>query len=434
MRTAPGAQPAPGYLFTGPAATGGAQPGTLILDNRGHPVWFRPVASGKWVTGFTTSRYRGRPVLTWWEGDVDHGYGRGEGVIADASYREIARVRAASGRTVDLHEFVLSPSGTALFLCTPAKVQADLSSLGGSRDATVLESIIQERDVASGRLIMEWRSLDHIAPEESYRGLDSPFDYLHANSIDVAPDGNLLISARHTWAVYKLDRHTGAVIWRLGGKRSDFDLGPGARFAWQHDARHVAPGVITLFDDGSDGKANTEPQSRGLRLAVDERAKRVRVARQYRHPSPLLATSMGSTQTLDGGHVVVGWGHQPWVTEFAGAGAVVVCDLRLLGAEKSYRGFRLRWDGSPRSTPALAAVRDRRSRRATVYASWNGATAVTRWRLHGGGRRSDLRPLGTARHRGFETAISIGTGSGYAQVAALDRAGRTLAHSRVIAV
>ena len=69
--------------------------------------------------------------------------------------------------------------------------------------------------------------------------MSEPWDYLHLNSIDVLPDGNLLVRVRHTFALYKLDRKTGKVIWRLGGKRSDFDMGPGTQFAWQHDGRQV---------------------------------------------------------------------------------------------------------------------------------------------------------------------------------------------------
>src|SRR5438045_3357528 len=143
-------------------------------------------------------------VLTWWEGKVGAStFGRGEGVMLDSSYHEVARVRAGNGRQMDLHEFVLTPQGTALFTCYPETVRADLSSVGGPSDGQAREAIIQEVDVHSGRVRFEWRSLDHIPVTESYQSLAEPYDYLHANSIDVAPDGNLLVSARHTWALYK---------------------------------------------------------------------------------------------------------------------------------------------------------------------------------------------------------------------------------------
>src|SRR6266542_1348901 len=118
-------------------------------------------------------------------------------------------------------------------------VPYDLSSVGGPVDGKVFDGIVQEIDVATGRVLFEWHSLDHVPLTDSYQPLPSspgaPWDYFHINSINLDSDQNLLISARHTWAIYKIDRRTGDVIWRLGGKESDFALGPGAAFAWQHD-------------------------------------------------------------------------------------------------------------------------------------------------------------------------------------------------------
>jgi hypothetical protein len=422
-----------GYLFVGPDQSGVVQPGTMILDGRGELTWFAPVTSGKWVTNLQVQTYAGAPALTWWEGKVTDGYGTGEAVIAGTSYREILRVRAARGRTVDLHEFQLTSSGTALFTCTPARVSADLSSLGGPAKATVLESIFQEVELPSGRLVREWRSLGHIAPAESYRAPSATFDYLHVNSLDVLDDGNLLMSARHTWGLYKIDRTSGAVIWRMGGKHSDFQMGPGAQYAWQHDARQVPRGRVTVFDDGYDGVTKTHKHSRGLILGVDEAHRRVRLEREYIHPRGLLTSAMGNTQLLDNGHVVLGFGDDPDTTEFTADGRVV-SDLRMPQGQHSYRGFRLGWDGAPTDTPALAAVRDRSRGAATLYASWNGATSVARWRVEGGARRSDLRSLATVARDGFETAIPLGTEEGYARVVALDAAGRQLRASDVIRV
>jgi hypothetical protein len=220
------------YLFMGPAGLGGAQSGPLIVDNAGEPVWFQRAVGGSWLTNFAVHTYGGEPVLVWWEGRVLTGYGFGEAVILDRSYREIARVKAANGHHVDLHELTLTDRGTALFTCPPVTTPHDLSAIGGSSRATVRDSLFQEVNIATGQLVREWRSLDHVNPAESYRVPTDNFDYMHLNSIDVTPDGNLLISGRHTWAVYKLDRASGAVMWRLGGKRTQFAIGPGAQFAW----------------------------------------------------------------------------------------------------------------------------------------------------------------------------------------------------------
>jgi hypothetical protein len=422
---------AEGYSFLGPTGGRGAQAGLLIVDADGEPVWFKPVASGKWASNFRAQRYRGKPVLTWWEGRViAPGYGRGEGVIVDSSYREVARVRAANGRHVDLHEFVLTPQGTALVTCYPQTVPADLSSVGGPRNGQVSESIIQEIDVHTGRLLLEWRSTEHIPVSESYLPLGGVYDYIHANSIALMRDGRLLVSARHTCALYKLERRTGRVIWRMGGKRSDFAMGRGTRFAWQHDARQVAKGTITLFDDGS-GPRQIRSHSRGLVLEFDPSRRSVRLARSYRHPNPLLANAMGNMQVLPDGNVMIGWGNVPVLSEFATDGRLLA-DLRFPWANPSYRGFRLPWDGTPAYAPAIAATLDAATGTRTVYVSWNGATSVSAWQVNLGPSPSALSPIGIAKHNGFETAIPLGTASGYMAVTALDAFARPLASSAPI--
>jgi outer membrane protein assembly factor BamB len=257
---------------------------------------------------------------------------------------------------------------------------------------------------------------------------------MHLNSIDVTPDGNLLVSGRHTWALYKLDRATGDVMWRLGGKRTQFEMGRGAQFAWQHDVRLPNPHLLTVFDNGDDGRTKTHP-TRGLKLDVDERRRRVTLARAYLRHRPVDATAMGSARHLGDGHMAVGWGSAPYVSEFDADGAILA-DLRIgtSSDQKSYRSFRQAWSGHPITAPALAAARDGSSGRATAYMSWNGATEVTHWRIEAGTRRSDLRPVGIVPRRGFETAVNLGTGEGYAAVTALDAHGRALGHSAVVAL
>jgi Arylsulfotransferase (ASST)/TAT (twin-arginine translocation) pathway signal sequence len=429
-----GSGTAPGYLLIGPGAAHGSQAGPLIVDDRGSPVWFRPMTDGRWATNFRVQSYGGEPVLTWWEGKVtNQGYGQGVVVIVDSSYRELARIRGGNGRAIDMHELQLTPEGTALVTCYPEIVPADLSSIGGARDGTVFESILQEIEISSGRVVFEWRSLKHVPVSDSYRRPGGTCDYLHANSIDVLPDGDLLVSGRHTWALYKLNRHSGAVVWRLGGKRSDFALEADAAFSWQHDARHHGDGIITLFDDGSNGPLHTEPESRGLKLAVDVKRRTVRMAKSYLHPSPLTASSMGSVQLLPDGHALVGWGAEPYVSEFTGPGKLIA-DARLAGGQQSYRGYRLPWRGLPSTKPAIAVHRAPQTGRPTLYVSWNGATEVHRWEVRSGATAGTLRPVRTAARTGFETAIALDSADGLAAVAALDGTGRRIATSRAIRV
>ncbi|MBV8280094.1 MAG: aryl-sulfate sulfotransferase [Verrucomicrobia bacterium] len=239
-------QVADGFLFVAPKTAGiggGTSPGAVgpeIVDNKGRPVWFLPVTNGQSPADFRVQKYHNRPVLTWAQEKGFGGLAQDESVdyIYDNSYRLVATVHAGDGLNSDAHEFLISPEDTALITVYNA-VPRDLSSVGGSARGQLIEGVVQEIDIASGRVIFEWHSLDHVGIEESYQPLPTSsataWDYFHLNAVSIDQDGDLLISARHTSTVYKIDRHTGSVIWRLGGKRSDFNLGLGVRFWYQHN-------------------------------------------------------------------------------------------------------------------------------------------------------------------------------------------------------
>ena len=387
---------APGYLFLAPSS-GAGQHGPLILDDAGEVVWFRPV-SPRTAMNFRAQTFHGRPVLTWWESLPGGGLGRGEHVIVDASYREIVRFPAGHGMPSDLHELLLTKRGTALV----TSLEVRRRGAGG----LTLGGVVQELEVPSARVLFEWRSLDHVGVDETYSTkVGYPWDYFHVNAIDVDADENLLVSARNTWTVYKVNRRTGAVMWRLGGKRSDFELGSGARFGWQHDARsHDGGRVLSIFDNGAG------PHSRGLVLGLSRR--RATVLHEYVHAPPLHAYKLGSVQLLGNGDVLVGWGTDPHFTEFSSAGAVKL-DATLPHGGENYRTLRFPWVGRPADGPR-AVVRG-----GTAYASWNGATEVAAWRIEPGGP--------AVGRTGFETALPLRPG----RVVALDARGRALGSYRL---
>ncbi len=270
---------APFSFPTSPPSTEASGP--LIIDRNGQPLWFRPL-TGRTAIGLRVQNYRGDPVLTWWEGTVFGGYG-GTFVIADASYARVARVRAGNGYRADLHEILITSRNTAL-ISIYNEIRTDLSRIGGPVDGRLVEGVIQEIEIPSGRVLFEWHSLDHIALEESSELAvtgDGNVDYLHLNSIGVDTDGHLLVSARHTSAVYKVHRRTGAVIWRLGGTRSDFALGPGVSFGYQHDARRHSDGTLTIFDNAASLPTQRGVASRTLRLRLEMSAKKATLVRDY---------------------------------------------------------------------------------------------------------------------------------------------------------
>ncbi len=409
-------------IFIAPYNAPYGQAGAVIADNAGQPIWENPLA-GRVTTNFRVQHYRGSPVLTWWEGSIELGHGVGEYVIADASYRTVRRVQAARGLRGDLHEFVITPRDTAL-LTSYAVMSADLSSVGGPRHGTVQDAIFQEIDLASGKLLLEWHSLDHIPLDESYAPVSADWDYFHINSVDLDGDGSLLISSRSTHTIYKLDR-TGAISWRLGGRHSDFDMGAGTSFAWQHHARRQPDGTLTIFDNGA--TPAVEPLSRGLILDVDEQTMTATLLRQYTHPR-ILAGSQGSVQLLPNGNIFVGWGESPHVSEFHRSGHMLF-DALLGDQYQSYRAFRLPWTGRPAEAPAIALADHGRDRDLTVYASWNGATDVHMWQLLAGGRAGDLTPVSSTRSLGFESALRTDSSGPYFAVRAFDLTGESLGQS-----
>jgi hypothetical protein len=245
------------------------------------------------------------------------------------------------------------------------------------------------------------------------------------NSIDTTADGKLLVSARNTWTVYKIDPASGDIVWRLGGKNSDFSLGPGVRFAWQHDARVHADGTITLFDD--EGDPPEAKQSRGITLQMDETNKTATLARSYTHPlHGLLAGSQGSMQVLPNGNVMIGWGAEPYYTEFQSDGTMVLDAKFAKGT--SYRAFRFDWTGTPTDRPAVAAGQTKAGHPA-LFASWNGATETAAWRVLEGPTATSLQPTGQVPRQGFETTIPLEGTSAWAAVQALDCAGTLLGQS-----
>ena len=405
-------------------APGGAQAGAVIAENSGEPLWENPLA-GKVTTNFRVQRYRSSPVLVWWEGDIELGHGVGEYVIADAAYRTVRRVQAAGGLRGDLHEFVITPAGTALLTSYVVR-DADLREVGGPANGTIQDAIFQEIDLTSGRLLIEWHSFGAIALGESYVPVTSDWDFFHINSVDLDRDGNFLVSARSTHTIYKIDRR-GRILWRLGGKGGDFELGPGASFAWQHDVRRQPDGTLTVFDNGA--TPAVEKRSRALIVDLDESAMTAKLQRQFTHPK-VLSGSQGSVQRLANGNVFVGWGEVPRVSEFDASGRLVF-DALLGSGYECYRAFRQPWSGSPAEAPAIA-VAGRPGER-TAYASWNGASAVAHWRLLSASSPDSLVARSEVPRRGFETALPISGESPFVAVEALDAARRPLGRSATFA-
>ena len=405
-----------GYIFIAPKKERVVQGGPLIIDNHGNTVWFMPVDQ-RGVTDFRLQHYRGRPVLTWWRGKSPDNKRVGRYAIYDNTYRLIKYVRPGNNLSGDMHEFKITPRNTALMT---------LSHRVRVKSRNVLEGAFQEVDIRTGRVLFEWHSVGHVPLTESYyrlpRSPDRTYDYFHINTVELDRDGNYLVSSRNTHTIYKISRATGRVIWRLGGKRSDFTLGRDVAFGWQHDFRRHADGTYTMFDNEAAPKLRR--QSRGLVLRIDERRKTVTLLHSFVHTPPIVAVDQGNMQKLPNGHYLVGWGHEPYVTEFGPRGTTLL-DLKFgpsFGVD-SDRAYKFPWVGRPHAKPDVAVERN------NLFVSWNGATEVRSWQLLGGADKKKLRALFTVPRRSFETRIPLPAEVPWVAVRALDRRGRSMARS-----
>jgi Arylsulfotransferase (ASST) len=427
---------APGDLFIAPYS-GPGQYGPMILGEDGSLLWFKPLSpAGTRAADFRVQQFEGKPALTWWQDPlIADGSSKAGEVILNSSYEQIAIVRGGNGYQPDLHEFQITPQGTALITVYDG-IDCDLSAVGGPRNAAVADTLLQEIDLKTGLVMFEWHSLDHVALADSYASgvhasQKTPFDYFHINSIDVEQDGDLLVDARNTWSAYDVDPQTGQIRWQLGGRHSSFKMGPGTRTAWQHDARQQPDGTITFFDNGA--TPVTHPQSRAISVSLDRQQMTATLVRHDEHPAkPLIAGSQGNVQALPDGAWMVGWGEVPYLSEFSPTGQLLL-DAHLPAPYESYRAYRLPWSGHPTVAPALAVVRGPAAGGGAVaYASWNGATDVASWRVLAGASPTSLAPVAGAPRTGFETAVplSASVAGGYVQVQALDVSGAVIGASR----
>lgn len=421
---------APGWVFVAPKKVFGAkrsariQAGPMILDDQGRMRWFDPMRKGQTATDFRVQSYKGRPVLTYWQGRAIQGQGDGRCIVLDERYRRIAAV----GKDVDLHECQLTPRGTMLVM-SYEDVTTDLRAVGGKRRDKSVDAIVEEIDVATGKVLLKWSSLDHVGMKESYEPIKKRYlgtwDYFHINSVAEDTDGNLLISARHTWAVYKIDRKTGKVIWRLGGKKSDFPVTDDKmKFAWQHDARAAGENTVRIFDNDA-GSEKVRDHSQVVTIRLDPRAKKAKLVQVLQHPKGISSGTQGNSQALPNGNTFVGWGSQGHFSEFDRDGKMIF-DGEVTQHSDSYRAYRDPWVGRPSTTPRASA------RGGVVRASWNGSTEVVRWRVLAGSTRSALKPVADGAWAGLETGIRTPSRAPYVAVQALDRGGKVLATSRTV--
>ena len=451
-----------GLVLAAPYGKSVPDGGPMIFDGKANLVWMS--AGFGTVMNLKVQNYLGEPHLTFWAGNKIGGIGQGDSFILNSSYEIVHKVSAIIPpahpddiRVGDLHDFIITDSGTAL-LTVYNTTTHDLTAMRRPTEGWIVDSLFQEVDIATNQLLFEWRASDHFDPATSSKYMNpfggysdsNPYDFFHVNSVQKDRNGDYLISSRHLQAVMTISGKTGEVLWVLGGPLNSFnDLsgGKATSFKWQHDARWVdeEAGILSLFDNGSAGPIMTDArESQGLLIQVDLDAKTAKLVQSYTSRDGILSASQGSVQVFDSGerfeqekHVLVGWGSSAAYSEFSISGELL-CEVHIAASSlywlervKSYRALKtFEWVGRPRQPPATLMNGDR------IYVSWNGATEVAAWQLEGrkeGADESEWQIIDIKEKEGFEDSFTVPEEIYVAyRVAALDAGGVLLRHSDVV--
>ena len=399
--TTPAHNTGDGYLFVANMGImSSADPSLLILDDHGEPVYIQRTPAGMITTDFNRQTVNGTPYLTYYVGTPIQSWGYGTYYVLDQSYALVDTWTINNGYGADPHELRLLPNGHALLL-SYVPIPYDLTPYGGPADGLVMDTLVQEQDTQKN-VVFEWHGIQHIPLTDTYYAYyASPVDFMHTNAIELDSDGNLLLSSRHLSEITKVDRQTGAVIWRLGGRQNQFTFANDIGFSFQHDVRRLPNGNLTLFDNGDQRQP---PYSRAVEYALDESAKTVTRVWQYPADTSIYAAFMGSMQRLSNGNTLIGWGGLPLVTEVLPDGSKAL-ELSIGGV--SYRAFRNPWVGVPGEPPHAAVTYSDDPTTATIHSAWNGATEVTAYDIYAGPTDGVMSLITTALRTGFETATQL---------------------------
>ncbi|HTK82696.1 MAG TPA: aryl-sulfate sulfotransferase [Bacteroidota bacterium] len=314
-------------------------PYLAILENDGTPIFYRKMPS--FCFDF---KMQPNGLLTYYELGAQRFY------ALDSTYAVVDSFACGNGYLTDLHELRILDNGHALIMSYDSqKVDMRTVVAGGDSSATVVGLIIQELDL-NKNVVFQWRSWDHFQITDATHEnlLAHTIDYVHGNAIELDTDGNILISSRHMDEITKIDRTTGNILWRLGGKNNQFTfLNDSIGFSHQHAIRRLPNGSIILFDNGN---FHSPHFSRAIEYQLDETQKTANLVWQYRNSPDNFGGAMGYAQRLDNGNTLIGWGSSnPSLTEVKSDGTKVL-ELSYDSGIYSYRAYRFPWKshtGSP---------------------------------------------------------------------------------------
>jgi hypothetical protein len=381
------------------------------VDNTGDPIYYKRGTGGTRLSDFKRLDVG---VLSYSDQATD------QVILMDSTYTPIRAIQPGNGFTeLDGHDHLLLSNGNVLIEVLDTRT-VDMSALvpGGHPSAEVTAQVLQEID-ASGNVVWEWNSWDHYAITDASVDLTQDrITFVHVNSMEEDHDGNIIISARRQDEVTKIDKATGEVIWRLGGRNNDFQLvGDGQWFVAQHDPRRLPNGNLTVYDNRCSPRrpGTCTSYSRAVEYRLDEVS--MLATQVWEHWNDGQAIATGSTRRLDNGNTLIGWGASNFTaTEVAPNGAVV-WDAIFVGntrdpvraddAITSYRVVRHPWEGCPADPPLLVVQHDRSRGSIALHYSWNGATSVTAYQVYGGAAPNPSTLIATQPKTRFEETTTI---------------------------
>ena len=300
--TASGPDPSPGYVVFAAGMYG------VVIDNAGRVVWYQRFPSGTGLTFMAqpSGHYVARPP-TPQPGDLE------PWMEIDPLGNMTRALPCAGGLQPRLHDLIGQPDGSYWIMCDETRTM-DLTAEGGVAEARVTGTVVQHVG-ADGALLFEWSPFDHFAITdlELAERTGASVNWTHGNSIDLAPDGTLLMSSRSLGEITKINTQTGAVIWRLGGRRNEFTFlnGSAPAFAHQHSVRSCAAGELAILDN-----LGTPGESRAERYVIDEASRTARLVQSYASVPGVVTQIGGSVQPLPGGRTLVSFGTEGRVEEY----------------------------------------------------------------------------------------------------------------------
>ena len=413
--------PSAGYIFLN---NWGNQPYNMILDNDCNPVWYWRTPDRR--RDFKVQKVGNDSILTML---VRSGYPFGQGYIAlNNQYTVIDSFYSVNGYSTDEHELQVLENGNYIVIGIRNRT-IDHPTLGR---VSINESNFQEF-TGEGDLLMDWQPLE----EGHFDLLDiDPIwvgepHFPHMNSVDIDDDGNYILSSRHLSEVTKINRQTGEIIWRFGGKNNQFTIlnDPLNGFSSQHDVRVQGNGHYTMFDNGN---GHNPPTSRAVEYVLNTEDSLASMVWEYRYvqqnPNDQ-SHFMGNAQRLPSGNTQINWAEYwlPKVTEVTPDGEKVY-EMNFLYGEYCYRAFRFPWHGVA-DVPYLVAE----SHREGVVLIMNkfGDANVDYYRIYGDQSNEPTTEITTSQSPLLTLRDLTNDETYYFRIKSVDKTGKESAFSNI---